>query len=54
MWVGRFRDETALTVFFPDNFTARESVNSYVEAMKSLYVAVADGIDAVVPLRESA
>ena len=54
MWVGRFGDETALTVFFPDNVTARESVNSYVEAMKSIYVAVADGIDSVVPLRESA
>ena len=30
MWVGRVHDEVSLTVFFPDNSIARESVTRYV------------------------
>jgi 2'-acyl-2-O-sulfo-trehalose (hydroxy)phthioceranyltransferase len=40
--VGRFR-ETALTVLFPDNPVARDSVDRYVEALKSVCARVAEG-----------
>ena len=45
MWVGRASDETSLTAFFPDNPVARESVSRYVELVKSVFVAVAEGRD---------
>jgi hypothetical protein len=45
MWVGRVYDKTTLTVFFPDNPVARESITLYVDAMKSVYAAVAEGDD---------
>jgi hypothetical protein len=43
MWVGRFRQETKVMVLFPNNPVARESVIRYTEAMKSVFVRVADG-----------
>jgi len=43
MWVNRFDHETTVTVLFPDNPIARESVARYIEAMKSMYVRVACG-----------
>jgi 2-O-sulfo trehalose long-chain-acyltransferase len=43
MWVCKFRNETRVTVSFPNNPVARESVTRYVAAMKSVYARVADG-----------
>ncbi|OBJ06320.1 condensation domain-containing protein [Mycobacterium sp. 1465703.0] len=43
MWVIRLQQETKVTVLFPDNPVARESVTAYVAAMKSVYVRVANG-----------
>ncbi len=43
MWVGRFREETKVMVLFPNNPVARESILRYTEAMKSVFVRVADG-----------
>ena len=43
MWVNRTEKETAVTVAFPNNPIARESVMRYVEAMKAVYTRVADG-----------
>jgi hypothetical protein len=43
--VSRLATETAVTVWFPNNPTARKSVTRYVEAMKSKCVGVADGRD---------
>ncbi len=41
MWVNR-GIETTITVGFPDNPVARESVTKYVEAMRAVYLRVAD------------
>ncbi|MGB8388128.1 MAG: condensation domain-containing protein [Mycobacterium sp.] len=41
--VNRLKDETHAIVLFPDNPIARESVIRYMEAMKSVYVRVAEG-----------
>jgi hypothetical protein len=49
MWVNRV-EETTVTVAFPNNPIARESVTRYVEAMKSVYVRVADGRGAARPV----
>jgi hypothetical protein len=54
MWVNRLKQETTVTVVFPNNPVARESVTRYVEAMKSVYVRVADGRGAAAPLRDVA
>jgi hypothetical protein len=43
-------DDTAVTIVFPKNPVARESVTRYLDALKSVYARVADGRDAV-PLR---
>lgn len=43
MWVTRMQSGTTATVLFPNNAEARESVSRYLEAMKSVYVRVADG-----------
>jgi mycolipenoyl-CoA---2-(long-chain-fatty acyl)-trehalose mycolipenoyltransferase / long-chain-acyl-CoA---trehalose acyltransferase len=43
MYVNRSAAETALTVTFPNNPVARESVLRYVAAMKAVYVRVAEG-----------
>jgi hypothetical protein len=40
--VGRF-DETTVSVLFPHNPVARESITQYVAALKSVCVRVADG-----------
>jgi hypothetical protein len=50
MWVGRLYDETSVTVFFPNNPVARDSVTRYLEVVKSIYVAVAEGRDVATPL----
>lgn len=52
--VNRLEHETQLTVLFPDNPIARESVNRYVDALKSVFLCVAEGRDAVAPLRSVA
>lgn len=55
MWVGRIHDETSITVFFPDNPVARDSVTKYVAAMQEVYAGVAEGRDVVqTSMRESA
>src|SRR6185312_16884640 len=43
MWVTRLRHETTVTVLYPNNPIARESVDLYVAAMRSVYVGVAEG-----------
>ena len=43
MWVNRFQQETTVTVLFPNNPLAWESVARYIEAMKSVYARAADG-----------
>ncbi|CAN5594975.1 condensation domain-containing protein [soil metagenome] len=46
MWVNRTEKSLSVTVAFPNNPVARESVMRYVDAMKSVYLRVADGRDA--------
>jgi hypothetical protein len=41
-WVNRFENETTLTVSFPDNPIARDSVARYIDAIQSAYALVAD------------
>jgi mycolipenoyl-CoA---2-(long-chain-fatty acyl)-trehalose mycolipenoyltransferase / long-chain-acyl-CoA---trehalose acyltransferase len=43
VWVNRFGNGTSVTVAFPDNPIARDSVTRYVEAMKSVCLRVAEG-----------
>jgi mycolipenoyl-CoA---2-(long-chain-fatty acyl)-trehalose mycolipenoyltransferase / long-chain-acyl-CoA---trehalose acyltransferase len=45
--VNRFETETRVIVLFPDNPVARESVTRYIATLKSVYVRVAEGLDAV-------
>ena len=52
--VIRLANETRLTVVFPKNPVARESVTRYIAAMKSVYARVADGRGAVASLRSVA
>ena len=54
MSVVRLFDETSMWVFFANNPVARESVTTWLEAMKSVCVMVADGNDAAEPLRDVA
>ncbi|MGO8939098.1 MAG: condensation domain-containing protein [Mycobacterium sp.] len=49
MWVNRREQGTTVTVAFPNNPTARESIVRYTDAMKSAYVRVAEGRFAPVP-----
>ncbi len=49
--VNRLERETQVIVLFPDNPVARESVTRYITALKSMYVRVAEGRDAMAPLR---
>jgi hypothetical protein len=51
--VNRLEKETQLTVLFPNNPIARESVARYVEALKSVMVRVAEGRDVVPALRRN-
>jgi mycolipenoyl-CoA---2-(long-chain-fatty acyl)-trehalose mycolipenoyltransferase / long-chain-acyl-CoA---trehalose acyltransferase len=48
MSVGRLFDDTSMSVSFPNNPVARESVTRYVQAMKSVCHRVAEGSDALV------
>jgi hypothetical protein len=43
LWVNRGERETSVTVAFPDNPIARESVERYLAAMTAVYLGVADG-----------
>jgi hypothetical protein len=43
MWVNRRANGTIITVAYPDNPIARESVAEFVELMKCIYLRVADG-----------
>jgi hypothetical protein len=43
LWVNKFQHETTVTASFPNNPIAHESVARYLEAMKSVYVRVAEG-----------
>jgi mycolipenoyl-CoA---2-(long-chain-fatty acyl)-trehalose mycolipenoyltransferase / long-chain-acyl-CoA---trehalose acyltransferase len=47
LWVNRLPDETSVTAFLPDNPVARESVTRYLAVMKSIYVRIAEGRNAV-------
>ncbi len=47
--VNRFENETQLTVLFPNNPIACESVTRYVEALKSVFIRVAQRRYAVAP-----
>jgi hypothetical protein len=42
MWVNRFEKETTLVVSFPQNPVAGESVTRYIQALKSVYLRVAE------------
>ena len=43
IWVNRAEKETTVTIAFPDNPIARESIDKYLHAMKAIYLQVADG-----------
>jgi hypothetical protein len=43
MWVNRRDCGTTITVAYPDNPIARESVAHFVDAMKMVFLRVADG-----------
>jgi mycolipenoyl-CoA---2-(long-chain-fatty acyl)-trehalose mycolipenoyltransferase / long-chain-acyl-CoA---trehalose acyltransferase len=49
MWINRFGNGTSVTVAFPNNPIALESVTRYIEAMKSVFVRVADGHGEMAP-----
>ena len=44
-WVNRGERETTVTVAFPDNPVARDSIGRYLEAMAAVYIEVADGCE---------
>jgi mycolipenoyl-CoA---2-(long-chain-fatty acyl)-trehalose mycolipenoyltransferase / long-chain-acyl-CoA---trehalose acyltransferase len=52
MWFNRFGNGTSVTLAFPNNPIARASVMSYVEAMKSIFVRVAEGRGEMAPMAE--
>lgn len=52
--VNRFEDETQVIVQFPNNPVARESVTQYINTLKSVYVRVAEGLNAIGPVRQAA
>lgn len=49
MWINRFGNGTSVTVAFPNNPIARESVTRYIEAMKAVFVRVAAGRGEMAP-----
>jgi mycolipenoyl-CoA---2-(long-chain-fatty acyl)-trehalose mycolipenoyltransferase / long-chain-acyl-CoA---trehalose acyltransferase len=53
MWVNRFGNGTSVTVAFPNNPIARESVTRYVEAMQHVFVLVAEGRGEMAPVTKS-
>jgi mycolipenoyl-CoA---2-(long-chain-fatty acyl)-trehalose mycolipenoyltransferase / long-chain-acyl-CoA---trehalose acyltransferase len=54
MWVNRFEKETTLTVSFPQNPVAGESVTRYIQALKSVYLRVAEQGAGAAPHRRPA
>jgi hypothetical protein len=48
--VNRLEKETQVIILFPNNPVARESVTRYVEALKSVFVRVAEGRDPIANL----
>jgi len=52
MWVNRFGNGTSVTVAFPNNPIARESVARYLEAMKSVFVCVVVGRGEMAPVAD--
>lgn len=46
LWVNRGERETSITVAFPNNPIARESIERYLAAMTGVYLRVADGVTA--------
>jgi mycolipenoyl-CoA---2-(long-chain-fatty acyl)-trehalose mycolipenoyltransferase / long-chain-acyl-CoA---trehalose acyltransferase len=52
MWFNRFGNGMSVTLAFPNNPIARASVTSYVEAMKSVFVRVAEGRGEMAPMAE--
>jgi hypothetical protein len=52
MWVNRFGSGTSVTVAFPNNPIARESVARYLEAMKSVFVRVVEGRGEMAPVAD--
>jgi mycolipenoyl-CoA---2-(long-chain-fatty acyl)-trehalose mycolipenoyltransferase / long-chain-acyl-CoA---trehalose acyltransferase len=54
MYVNRSDRETTITVTFPNNPIARESIDRYLHAMKSVYARVADGRAALAPVTDVA
>jgi hypothetical protein len=51
--VNRFEDETHVIVMFPNNPIARESVSRYIATLRSVYLRIAQGRDAVRVLRDA-
>jgi hypothetical protein len=49
LWVNRGERETTITVAFPNNPIARESIDRYLAAMTAIYLGVADGALVAVP-----
>lgn len=43
MWVNRLEKETSVTIFYPDNPIARDSIDRYVATLQSVYTGVAEG-----------
>lgn len=54
MWVTRQADETTLTVLFPDNPVAQDSVSRFISALTSVYCRVAEGREPVATLVRTA
>jgi hypothetical protein len=52
--VNRFEDEAHAIVMFPNNPVARESVSRYIATLRSVYLRIAQGRDAVRVLRDAA
>jgi hypothetical protein len=43
MWVNRHAAKTTVTISFPDNSIARESVHRYIAALTQVFTCVAKG-----------
>jgi mycolipenoyl-CoA---2-(long-chain-fatty acyl)-trehalose mycolipenoyltransferase / long-chain-acyl-CoA---trehalose acyltransferase len=50
IWVNRLGSGTSVTVAFPNNPIARESVNRYLDVMKKVFTLVAEGRGETVPV----
>ncbi|OBK12504.1 condensation domain-containing protein [Mycobacterium asiaticum] len=49
MWVNKFHDETTVTASFPSNPVAYESIERYLQTLRSVYRRVADGREFSLP-----